>query len=63
MSKQNFLFEFFAVCTNVSDLAFLPMLSIWTNASILIMLKYYHAKDLIPDICGQQLNNLELHKF
>ena len=63
MNKQNLLFEFFAVCTNVADLAFLPMLSIWTNASILIMLEYYHAKDLIPYICGQHLNNLELHKF
>ena len=36
------------------------MLYIWTDAYIK-MLSY--AKDLIPDICGQHLNNSELHKY
>ena len=56
-------FEFFAVCTNVTDLTFLPMLYIWTDASKLSYVKMLsYADDLIPDICGQHLNNLELHK-
>ena len=45
-------------------LIFLPMLYIWTYASILSydkMLSY--AKYLISDICGQHLNNSELHKY
>ena len=40
------------------------MFYIWTDASILSyvqMLSY--AKDLIPDICGENLNNSELHNI
>ena len=40
------------------------MLCIWTDALFLSydkMLSY--AKDLIPGICGQHLNNSELHKY
>ena len=47
----------------MTDLTFLPMLYIWTNASVLgyvTMLSY--AKDLVPDICGQHFNNSELQK-
>ena len=46
------------------DLTFLLMFYIWTDASILSyvqMLSY--AKDLIPDICGENLNNSELHNI
>ena len=56
--------EFFVVFRNVADLRFLPMLHIWTNGSMLCyvkMLSYTH--DLIPDICWQHLDNLELHKY
>ena len=57
-------FKFFAVSTKMTDLAFLPMLYTWTNASILSHTEIFsYAKDLIPDICGQHLNNSELHKY
>ena len=37
------------------------MLYIWTNASILSYVKMLsYAKDLIPDICGQHLNNSQI---
>ena len=56
--------EFFAVCTHVADLTFLPMLYIWTDASMLSDVKMLSwVKDLIPDICGQHSNNLELYKY
>ena len=46
------------------DLAFLPLLYIWTDASKLSYVKLLsYAEDLIPDICGQHLNNSELHKY
>ena len=31
------------------------------NIELCLMLS--HAKDMIPDICRQYLNNLELHKY
>ena len=35
-----------------------------TNASVLRYVKMLsYAKDLIPGICGQHLNNSELHKY
>ena len=56
--------EFFGVSTKMTDLTFLPMLYIWTDASILSYVKMLPcAKDLIPDICGQHLNTLELYKY
>ena len=40
----------------MTDLTFLPMLYMWTDASILRYVKILsYAKDLIPDICGQHL--------
>ena len=55
--------EFFAVFTKMADLTFLSMLYISTDASILSYVKMLsHAKYLIPDICGQHLNYLELYK-
>ena len=45
-------------------MAFLQMLYKGTNDSILSygkMLSY--AKDLVSDICGQGINNSELHKY
>ena len=40
------------------------MLYTWTDASILSYVKMLsYAKDLISDICGQHLNNSELHKY
>ena len=56
--------EFFTVSLKMTDLTFLPMLYTWTDASILRYVKMLsYAKDLIPNICGQHLNNSELHKF
>ena len=50
--------SFSHVSTKMTDLTFLPMLYIWTDASILSYVKMFsYAKDLIPDICGQHLNN------
>ena len=57
-------FSQFTVYTYLTDLTFLPMLYRWTHASILSYVKMLScAKDLIPDIGGQGLNNLELHKY
>ena len=43
---------------NMTALTFLPMLYMWTDASILSYVKMLsYAKDLIPDICWQHLNN------
>ena len=58
-------FEFFAVSTKMINLTFLPMLHIWTDASILSYVKMLsYAKDLIiPEICGQHFNDSELHKY
>ena len=40
------------------------MLYISTDALLLSYVKMLsYAKDLIPDICGQHLNNLEIHKY
>ena len=37
---------------------------IGTDVSILSYVKMMsYAKDMIPDICGQYLNNSELHKY
>ena len=56
--------EFFTVSTKLTDLTFLSMLYIWTDALILSYVKMLsYAKDLIPDICGQHLNNSELQKY
>ena len=56
--------EFFAVFTNMTDPAFLAMLYIWTDHLILSYVKMLsYAKDLICDICGQDLNNSELHIY
>ena len=56
--------KFFAVSTKIKDLTFLPMSYIWTNALILSYVKMLsYAKDLILDICGQQLNNSELQEY
>ena len=61
MSKDNRVFDSFHKMT---DLTFLLMLYIWTDASILSYVKILSCgKDLIPDICGQHLNNSELHKY
>ena len=58
------IFEFFAVPTEMTYLTFLPMLYMWPYASILSYVKMLScAKDLIPGICGQNLNNSELHKY
>ena len=55
--------EFFVVSTEILDLTFLPLLYTWTDASILSCVKMLsYAEDLIPDICGQHLNDSELHK-
>ena len=52
--------QIFAVSTKMAHLTFLPM----TDASILSYVKMLsYAKDLIPEICGQYLNNSELHKY
>ena len=57
-------FEFFGVSTKITDLTFLPLLQIGTDASILSYVKMMsYAKEMIPDICGQHLNNSELHKY
>ena len=66
--KENKCVEFenisvFAALTKMTDLTFLPMFYILTDDPILShdkMLSY--AKDLIPDICWQHLNNSKLHK-
>ena len=40
------------------------MLYIWTDDLILSYVEIFsYAKDLIPDICGQHLNNSELYKY
>ena len=40
------------------------MVYMWTNTSVLSYVKMLsYAKDVIPDICGQNLNNLELLKY
>ena len=56
-----FSVKIFAVSTKITDLIFLLMFYIGTNASILSYVKMMsYAKYLIPDICGQHLNNSEL---
>ena len=56
--------SYVVVSTNVVDLIFLPMLYIWAHISILSYVKMLsHAKDLIPNICGQHLNNLEFSQI
>ena len=61
MSKDNRVFDSFHKMT---DLTFLLMLYIWTDASILSYVKILSCgKDLIPGLCGQKLNNSELHKY
>ena len=55
--------ELFTDSTKMADSIFLPMLYMWTDASILSYVEMLScAKDLIPDICGQCLNNSGLHK-
>ena len=58
------VFKFFAVSTKRTEKTFLPMLYTSTNASILSYVKMFlYAKDLIPNIYRQHLNNSELHKY
>ena len=53
--------EFFTVSTKMTDLKFLLMLYIWTNVSMLNYVKMLsYAKDLIPEMFREHLNNSEL---
>ena len=57
-------FKFFTVSTKITDLTFLSKFYIRTNDSILSYVKMMsYAKDLVPDIFGQHLNNSELYKY
>ena len=57
-------FQVFRSFHKITDLTFLPKLYIRTNDSILSYAKMMsYAKNLVPDIFGQHLNNSEWHKY
>ena len=59
LDSVRIILEFLVVCTNVVELTFLPVLYIWTDASILSYVTVSEAKYLIPEII-QNCTNMSI---